>query len=94
MEFFCYHRPTFTSDGETLTGSVHILDLRRWRNVLGRTMWDFPGGPTTGNRYLVLGLGGPDPAAAGLDAPPDSDDLIAYGPGVRRTAVTGAGVSR
>ncbi|WP_086559485.1 YciI family protein [Streptomyces africanus] len=98
--------PTFTSDGETLTGSVHILDLpdpaaarafafdepgyqagayrdvmlRRWRNVLGRTMWDFPGGPTTGNRYLVLGLGGPDPAAADLDAPPGSDDLIAYGP--------------
>lgn len=31
--------------------------LRRWRNVLGRTMWDFPGGPAEGNRYLVLGLG-------------------------------------
>lgn len=31
--------------------------LRRWRNMLGRTMWDFPGGRTGGNRYLVLGLG-------------------------------------
>ncbi|MET9521396.1 YciI family protein [Streptomyces coeruleorubidus] len=97
--------PTFADDGETPTGSVHILDLpdpaaarafafdepnyqagvyrdvllRRWRNLLGRTMWDFPGGPTTGNRYLVLGLG-PAPAAADLDTPPDSDDLIAYGP--------------
>ncbi len=29
--------------------------LRRWRNLLGRTMWDFPGGRTGGNRYLVLG---------------------------------------
>ncbi|MFF8229897.1 YciI family protein [Streptomyces caelestis] len=99
--------PTFADDGETPTGSVHILDLpdpatarafafdeptyqagayrdvllRRWRNVLGRTMWDFPGGPTTGNRHLVLGLGlGPAPATADLDTPPDSNDLIAYGP--------------
>ena len=51
--------------------------LRRWRNVLGRTMWDFPGGRTGGNRYLVLGFGsGP---AADTAAPPD-DDVIAYGP--------------
>ena len=35
--------------------------LRRWRNLLGRTMWDFPGGRTGGNRYLVLGLGGGRP---------------------------------
>ncbi|GAA3311300.1 YciI family protein [Nonomuraea dietziae] len=72
-----------TLDGDTATGSVHIVDLpdlaaarafafdepnfqagvyrdvmlRRWRNVLGRTMWDFPGGREGGNRYLVLGLG-------------------------------------
>ncbi|GAA2394005.1 YciI family protein [Streptomyces coeruleofuscus] len=97
--------PTFADDGETPTGSVHILDLpdpagarafafdepnyqagvyrdvllRRWQNVLGRTMWDFPGGPTTGNRYLVLGLGAAQ-AAADLDTPSDSNDLIAYGP--------------
>lgn len=52
--------------------------LRRWRNVLGRTMWDFPGGREGGNRYLVLGLGsGQD---ADLAAPPDQDELIAYGP--------------
>ncbi|MFF7789024.1 YciI family protein [Streptomyces sp. NPDC007991] len=96
--------PTFADDGETLTGSVHILDLpdpaaarafafdepnyqagayrdvmlRRWRNLLGRTMWDFPGGPTTGKRHLVIGLG---PAQSpDLGTPPDSDDLIAYGP--------------
>ncbi|MDG9711838.1 YciI family protein [Streptomyces sp. DH10] len=97
--------PTFADDGETPTGSVHILDLpdpagarafafdepnyqagvyrgvllRRWHNLLGRTMGDFPGGPTTGNRYLVLGLG-PAPATPDLDTPPDSNDLIAYGP--------------
>jgi uncharacterized protein YciI len=48
--------------------------LRRWRNLLGRTMWDFPGGRSGGNRYLVLGLGGAEPP------PPDRGELIAYGP--------------
>ena len=96
--------PTLADDGETATGSVHIVDLpdpaaarafafdepnyqagvyrdvllRRWRNALGRTMWDFPGGRAGGHRYLVLGLGaGP---AADLAVPPDRDELIAYGP--------------
>ncbi|MDV7219551.1 YciI family protein [Streptomyces prunicolor] len=96
--------PTLSDDGDTPTGSVHILDLpdpaaarafafdepnyqagvyrdvllRRWRNVLGRTMWDFPGGRTGGNRYLVLGLG--TGQAVDLAPPPGSDELIAYGP--------------
>lgn len=96
--------PTFAADGETLTGSVHIVDLpnptiarafafdepcyqagayrdvllRRWRNTLGRTMWDFPGGRAGGNRYLVLGLGAGAPAD--LAVPPAGDGLIAYGP--------------
>ncbi|MFF8717856.1 YciI family protein [Streptomyces sp. NPDC015184] len=96
--------PTFTDDGETLTGSVHIVGLpgpaaarafafdepnyqagayrdvllRRWRNMLGRTMWDFPGDRSSGSQYLVIGLGeGP---AADLTPPPDQNELIAYGP--------------
>ena len=96
--------PTLASDGDTPTGSVHIVDLpdpaaarvfafdepnyqagvyrdvmlRRWRNTLGRTMWEFAGGRAGGSRYLVLGLGtGP---AADRDTPPDPDELIAYGP--------------
>jgi hypothetical protein len=96
--------PTFAADGDTPTGSVHILDLpdpaaarafafdepnyqagvyrdvmvRRWRNTLGRNMWDFPGGRIGGNRYLVLGLG--TGQAADLDVPPDLNQVIAYGP--------------
>ncbi|MGW4942682.1 YciI family protein [Actinoplanes sp. NPDC004185] len=96
--------PTLTDDGETATGSVHIVDLpdpaaarafafeepnyqagvyrdvllRRWRNLLGRTMWDFSGGRSGGHRYLVLGLGaGP---GADLALPAAADELIAYGP--------------
>jgi uncharacterized protein YciI len=113
--------PTLADDGETPTGSVHILRLpdpagarafafdepgyqagvysdillRRWRNLLGRTMWDFPGGPDGGHRYLVLGLGPELPAAPGDAAAPgafapgeaagpirpaDTDELIAFGP--------------
>ncbi|GAA2939390.1 MULTISPECIES: YciI family protein [Streptomyces] len=59
-------------------GVYRDVVLRRWRNALGRTMWDFPGGPEDGDRHLVLGLGaGP---AADLAVPPGRDDLIAYGP--------------
>ncbi|MGN9790053.1 YciI family protein [Streptomyces sp. OZ13] len=52
--------------------------VRRWRNLLDRTMWDFPGGRTGGNRYLVLGFG--TGQGADLAVPEDGDDLIAYGP--------------
>ncbi|MFF7212803.1 YciI family protein [Streptomyces sp. NPDC008238] len=52
--------------------------LRRWRNLLGRTMWDFPGGRTGGSRYLVLGLG--EGRGADLVVPDGQDELIAYGP--------------
>jgi hypothetical protein len=41
-------------------------------------MWEFPGGRTGGNRYLVLGLGAGQ--AADLAVPPDVAELIAYGP--------------
>lgn len=96
--------PALTDDGETATGSLHIVDvadaaaarafafdepnyqagvyrdvlIRRWRNTLGRTMWQFPGGPGGGNRYLVLAFGAG--RAADLDVPPGADRLIAYGP--------------
>jgi uncharacterized protein len=58
-------------------GAYRDVLLRRWRNVLGRTMWDFAGGRTGGNRYLVLGLGAGE--AADVAAPSD-EDVIAYGP--------------
>ncbi|MGW0469197.1 YciI family protein [Streptomyces sp. NPDC003027] len=69
---FAFEEPNYQA------GAYRDVLLRRWRNVLGRTMWDFPGGRTDGNRYLVLGLGeGP---AADLALPLDRDELVAYGP--------------
>ncbi|WP_395571948.1 YciI family protein [Streptomyces sp. BK79] len=65
--------------------------LRRWRNLLGRTMWDFPGGPEGGDRYLVLGLGAGRPAD--LAVPPRRDELIAYGPLLADDGVTWLGTA-
>jgi uncharacterized protein len=70
---------TFAFDEPNYQAGVYrdVL-LRRWRNLLRRTMWDFPGGRTGGNRYLVLGLG--TGKAVDLAVPSHSDELIAYGP--------------
>ncbi len=96
--------PTLADDGDTATGSVHIVDVpdptaartfafdeptyqagvyrdvlvRRWRNALGRTMWQFPGGPVEGGKYLVLGLGSGE--AVDLEPRSDAEHLVAYGP--------------
>ncbi|MFF3784427.1 YciI family protein [Streptomyces sp. NPDC001933] len=69
---FAFNEPNYQA------GAYRDVLLRRWRNMLGRTMWDFPGGPTGDNRYLVLGLGSGQPAD--LVLPPDRDELIAFGP--------------
>jgi len=57
-------------------GAYRDVLLRRWRNVLGRTMWDFPGG-RAGGGHLVLGFGSGE--AVDL-VPRRPDELIAYGP--------------
>ncbi|WP_406864404.1 YciI family protein [Streptomyces sp. HUAS MG47] len=59
-------------------GAYRDVMLRRWRNMLGRTMWEFPGGREGGDRYLVIGLGAGEPAD--LEPPADRDALIAWGP--------------
>jgi uncharacterized protein len=109
--------PTLAADGDTPSGSLHILNLpgpaaarafafdepnyqagvyrdvllRRWSNLLGRTMWDFPGGRDGGNRYLVLGLG--TGQAADLAVPPGPHELIAYGPLLSDSGATWLGTA-
>ena len=58
-------------------GAYRDVLLRRWHNVLGRTMWDFRG-DRPDDRYLVLGFCLEDPSDT--DPAPWSDDLIASGP--------------
>jgi uncharacterized protein YciI len=69
---FAFDEPNYQA------GVFRDVLLRRWRNLLGRTMWDFPGGRDGGSRHLVLGLGSGQ--AADLAVPPGRDELIAYGP--------------
>ena len=69
---FAFDEPNYQA------GVYRDVLLRRWRNLLDRTMWEFPGGRDGGNRYLVLGLGTGE--AADLTVPPGRDELIAYGP--------------
>ncbi|MFE4961602.1 YciI family protein [Streptomyces sp. NPDC056660] len=89
---FAFDEPNYQA------GVYRDVLLRRWRNLLGRTMGEFPGGRAGGNRYLVLGLG---PQRADADAgtdpglPPgvDRDDLIAFGPLLSDDAVTWLGTA-
>lgn len=69
---FAFDEPNYQA------GVYRDVLLRRWRNTLGRTMWDFAGGREGGRRFLVLGLGTGE--AADLALPADRDELIAYGP--------------
>ena len=57
-------------------GAYRDVLLRRWRNALGRTMWDFTGSRED-DRYLVLGFTEPTTDAV---APPLGDELVASGP--------------
>ena len=82
---FAFDEPNYQA------GVYRDVLLRRWRSLLGRTMWDFPGGPAGGDRYLVPGLGaGP---ATDLAVPPDRDELIAYGPLLSDNAATWLGTA-
>ena len=82
---FAFDEPNYQA------GVYRDVLLRRWRNLLGRTMWDFPGGRSGGNRYLVLGLGAG--SAADLAVPPGGDELIAYGPLLSDNAATWLGTA-
>ncbi|WP_418062374.1 YciI family protein [Pimelobacter simplex] len=67
---FAFEEPSYQA------GAYRDVLVRRFRNDLGRTMWDFAGGRDGDDRYLVIGWGpapGPEPVV------PDSDDLIGCG---------------
>jgi uncharacterized protein YciI len=70
---FAFEEPNYQA------GAYRDILIRRWRNQLGRTMWEFLNEPTPGNRHLVIGLAA-EHVPADLAAPADQDQLIAYGP--------------
>lgn len=68
---FAFDEPNYQA------GVYRDVLLRRWRNVLGRSMWEFPGDRSGGSWHLVLGLGA---GTAEDPVPADREALIAYGP--------------
>jgi uncharacterized protein YciI len=55
---FAFEEPYFKA------GVYTDVLARRWRNGLGRTMWDFEGDADGDGRFLVIGHGRPNAAAA------------------------------
>jgi len=80
---FAFDEPNYQA------GVYRDVLLRRWHNVLGRTMWDYPGGRVEDDGYLIIGLG----AVAAVGPPPASDRLIAYGPLLADDGVTTLGAA-
>ncbi|CAM5500737.1 hypothetical protein GCM10010329_72860 [Streptomyces spiroverticillatus] len=74
---FAFEEPCYQA------GAFRDVMVRRWCNVLGRTMWEYPGGLNDdGDRYVVLGLAEArgEGEAADLEPSVDRNSLIAYGP--------------
>jgi uncharacterized protein YciI len=67
---FAFDEPNYQA------GVYRDVLLRRWRNVLGRSMWESRDGGG-GRCHLVLGLGARTPEDP---VPADREALIAYGP--------------
>jgi uncharacterized protein YciI len=64
---FAFDEPNYQA------GAFRDVLIRRWRNVLGRTMWDTP----RGGGHLVLGFGSGEPVDI---TPARPDGVIMYGP--------------
>jgi uncharacterized protein len=56
---FAFEEPCY------LAGVYSDVMVRRWRNVLGRTMWEFEGDELANRRFLVIGHGSPGTNAVG-----------------------------
>ena len=86
VRVFAFEEPFYRA------GAYSEVLVRRWRNVLGRTMWDYPAELGGDGRFLVIGRGRPgvevEAARQGLAAaqrrwfgePGHRDSFIVCGP--------------
>jgi uncharacterized protein YciI len=51
---FAFEEPCY------IAGVYDEVMVRRWRNALGQTMWEFDGDEVANRRFLVIGHGSPD----------------------------------
>ena len=68
---FAFEEPCYQA------GAYRDVMLRRWDDLLGRTMWECPGLREEARRWFVLGLGAGERPAYELPAP--SDEMLAFG---------------
>jgi uncharacterized protein len=83
---FAFEEPRYVA------GVYSEVMVRRWRNALGRTMWEFEGDAVANPRFLVIGHGSPDTNAAspaGVDS-----ERAAGGDSQKRLAVPVASRAR
>lgn len=93
---FAFEEPNYKA------GVYRDVLIRRWRNTLGRTMWEYTGTTAGFGRFLIIAHGGPEAAAdlEELDAAQRRyfddgfrDRLIAYGPLLAEDGVTWLGTA-
>ena len=53
VRVFAYEEPNYKA------GVYSDVMVSRWRNALGRTMWEFKGDPEHNKRFLIIGRGKP-----------------------------------
>ena len=70
---FAFEEPNYKA------GVYAEVFVRRWRNALGRTMWQFAGEPES-VRFLVIAHGKPNQDDGGWDVAALGDRLIVCGP--------------
>ncbi|MFC3739506.1 YciI family protein [Paractinoplanes deccanensis] len=70
---FAYEEPNY------LAGVYRSVMVRRYVDLLGRTMWDFPGRGEPRERHLILAHAKPLADWPGTEPALDRDRLIAYG---------------
>ena len=81
---FAFEEPCYVA------GVYSEVMVRRWRNTLGRTMWEFQGDAVANRRFLVVGHGLVDAGPAGAELQAEQrlyfsdggniEHMIAYGP--------------
>lgn len=93
---FAFEEPNYRA------GVYRDVLIRRWRNTLGRTMWEYTGTTAGFGRFLIIAQGGPEAVAELelLDAEQRryledgfGDRLIAYGPLLAEDGVTWRGTA-
>jgi uncharacterized protein YciI len=80
---FAFEEPNYVA------GVYDEVTVRRWRNALGRTMWQFEGDSVANRRFLVIGHGSPDTNAVNAELLASQRTYFSAGDGFEHTIAYG-----